>query len=242
MSAEMKAIMDVLGEEVGTALIVVVVAMLILCLFLLIYVIVAYVFSSLGMYAIAKRRGILHPWLVWIPIGNVWILGSISDQYQRVAKDKHKKHRFLLVVAYIVYHIVNITIRTVLNNFPLMGTNTTESALMVNYFMETMLGSLIMIVFGILFSVFYYIALYDVYRSCNPNRAVTYLLLSILLGVTEPFLVFGCRMQDLGMVPEQKPQVQIPQQEIPTEACMADESDFADTSAAQPNPDNGPEE
>ena len=231
MSAEIRAVMDVLGEEVGTALIVVMIAMLVLCLFLFIYVIVTYVFNGLGMYAIAKRRGILHPWLAWVPVGSLWLLGSIADQYNGVVKDKHTKRRWVLLIACIVYEIINITVNTVTNYLPVMGTNGTETALMANFFLETMLCSLIMIVFGIVYSVFHYIALYDVYRSCNPKRAVTFLLLSIFLGVTEPFLVFGSRNQDFGMVPEKKPEepvYQIPPQFVPDEACTAEESDFAE--------------
>ena len=41
--------------------------------------IVLYVIKSLGLYTIAKRRGIHHPGLAWVPIANTWILGSISD-------------------------------------------------------------------------------------------------------------------------------------------------------------------
>ena len=44
--------------------------------------IAVYVFTSLALYTIAKRRGINHPWLSWIPVANVWILGSIADQYR----------------------------------------------------------------------------------------------------------------------------------------------------------------
>ena len=56
-----------------------------------------YVFQSLGMYTIAKRRGIRNPWLSWIPVGNMWILGSISDQYQYVVKGRVRKRRKLLL-------------------------------------------------------------------------------------------------------------------------------------------------
>lgn len=31
---------------------------------------VFYIFESLGLYTIAKRRGIRHPWLSWVPLGN----------------------------------------------------------------------------------------------------------------------------------------------------------------------------
>lgn len=39
---------------------------------------VTYILQSLGLYTVAKRRGINNPWLAWLPIGNVWILGSIQ--------------------------------------------------------------------------------------------------------------------------------------------------------------------
>ncbi len=29
-----------------------------------------YILSSLGFYTLAKRRGIRHPWLSWIPVAN----------------------------------------------------------------------------------------------------------------------------------------------------------------------------
>ena len=43
--------------------------------------VITYIFSSLGSYTLAKRRGIRAPGLAWIPIGGVrWILGSLADQ------------------------------------------------------------------------------------------------------------------------------------------------------------------
>ena len=219
MSAEINAVMDALGKDVGTTLIAVLVAMLILCVLLLIYTVIVYVFNGLGLYAIAKRRGILHPWLAWVPFGNVWILGDIADQYQSVTKGKLSRRRVVLLIACIVYGIVYITINFAFDHLPL-GANMTETTAALGVFLETMLGSLIILAFGIAYSVIYYIALYDLYRSCNPKRAVTYLLLSVFLGVTQPFLVFSCRKQDLGMVPEKKPEEpmwQISQQSVSTD-------------------------
>ena len=48
----------------------------------LIFGIVSYIFRGIGLYQIAKRRRIHHPWLSWIPVGDQWILGSVADQYQ----------------------------------------------------------------------------------------------------------------------------------------------------------------
>ena len=48
--------------------------------------VISYVLGAVGMYRIAKRRGIYHKWLAWIPIGNSWLLGCISDHYQYIVK------------------------------------------------------------------------------------------------------------------------------------------------------------
>jgi hypothetical protein len=32
------------------------------------------------MYTIAKRRQINHPWMAWVPVVDMYLLGCISDQ------------------------------------------------------------------------------------------------------------------------------------------------------------------
>ena len=46
--------------------------------------IAVYVLRALGFYSIAKRRGINHPWMSWIPVLDLWVQGCISDQFQYV--------------------------------------------------------------------------------------------------------------------------------------------------------------
>ena len=52
---------------------------------------------------------------------------------------------------------------------------------------------------SIALSVMIYIALYKVYKSCDPKHAVLFLVLSIIFNITLPFFVFACRNKDLGM-------------------------------------------
>ena len=59
--------------------------------------VVIYIFHSLGLYTIANRRGIHHSWLAWLPVGNLWLLGSIADQYQYVVKGKIKNRRKVML-------------------------------------------------------------------------------------------------------------------------------------------------
>ena len=62
------------------------------------------------------------------------------------------------------------------------------------------LGSLLVIVV-IAALVVRYMALYDIYVSCDPANSVLFLVLSILFGITEPFFLFFSRNKDQGMPP-----------------------------------------
>ena len=42
--------------------------------------IAAYVLTALGLYAIAKNRGMENPWLAWIPIAQLYIIGVIVKE------------------------------------------------------------------------------------------------------------------------------------------------------------------
>ena len=48
--------------------------------FIFVFVIIAlivYILLSLGLYKLAKNAGIENPWLAWIPIANLYILGKL---------------------------------------------------------------------------------------------------------------------------------------------------------------------
>lgn len=226
---------------------------LIFYLIILVFGIVSYVLSSIGTYTIAKRRGIHHPWLAWIPVANTWILGSISDQYQYVAKGKVRSRRKLLLILNIIMAVLPgvMSIFTTITTAMTMGMD--ETAIIGS--LVGLVGVwLVFFVLAVVNAIFTYIALYDLYNSCNPYNAVTFLLLSIFISVTQPFFVFACRKKDQGMPPRKQPQEpvqEIPQvipaaeNEIPAEpaadepteepvqvpdtACTADDGDFEDT-------------
>jgi len=42
--------------------------------------IAAYILTALGLYAIAKNRGMENPWLAWIPIAQFYIIGAIVKE------------------------------------------------------------------------------------------------------------------------------------------------------------------
>ena len=52
---------------------------------------------------------------------------------------------------------------------------------------------------GILLAVVRYVALHNLYASCNPEHKGMLLVLNIIFGVTEPFFIFFNRKKDQGM-------------------------------------------
>ena len=180
---------------------------------LMVYSIVAYVMGSLGSYTIAMRRGIKHPWLAFVPFGNLWILGSISDQYQYVSQGQIRSNRKVLLGLQIAgaalgLVVFGIYIKMVLDMFAIIDTNpymldmTVAAGSLVGLSLAIVLIGFAALVLAIIQLVFYYIALYNLYASCLPKCKVVFILLSILLlSLPDAFLIFGCRKQDRGMPP-----------------------------------------
>lgn len=217
------------------------IVMLVTYLILFVYIAVAYVLQGLGMYTIAKRRGIHNPWLAWIPFANSWLLGSISDQFRYVAYGQVTIRRKWLLATSI-------------------GVSVSASVWAVTHIIFTLSGSfrigvvlylltwLAYMAVMVLYTVMNYKSLYDLYKSCNPRRAVLFLMLSIFTVYPMPFFVFACRNKDLGMPPRKQAQpiqelpevieeaetaepAEAAEEEIPVaedETCTADESDFAE--------------
>ena len=171
----------------------------------------AYVFSSLAIYTIAQRRGIRHAWMAWIPMLNVWILGSISDQYRYVVKGQIKSKRkvllalnilnVLIIFAAFIYMIVTI-VRMFMGEMPFAYEEEVIWKLLscLLYFIPAVILS----VAGFIVEV---MALYDLYASCEPDNKVLYLVLSLIPGIntiTHPLFLFLCRDKDGGMPPRRE--------------------------------------
>ena len=189
-------------------------AVLIIYLLMIVFAIVCYVLQSLGVYKIAKRRQIGNPWLAWLPIGSEWIWGSISDQYQYVAKGKVKSRRKILLVMAIIGMLAGFlsgsqisNVFTALITIGERGEYMSEAQIMnmiMTPYLNMMGLSLIASVLSFVQMIFMYISLFDLYESCNPDKAPLFLVLSILFGILQPFFIFSCRNKDLGMPPRKE--------------------------------------
>lgn len=188
--------------------------------------IVAYVLTALAIYSISCRRGLRNPWLAWIPVVNVWLLGSLSDQYQYVVKGENKNKRKWLIVLSILQWVLGLIL--------VVLCLVTVGSLIVNEHAEVF-GAVVALVGMILplaaaaiaLCVIRYMALYDVYRSLDPSNAVLYLVLSILFSPTEPFFLFFNREKDLGMPPrKQQPAYEQPVYTQYDDYATAEDTDY----------------
>ena len=161
------------------------------------FTVAAYILQSLGMYTIAKRRQIPNPWLAWIPVGNMWMMGSISDQYQYVAKGRVRNRRKALLGLNIAIFALEIPLG-ILGSLAQMLAVFNEGETLILWLIPVAAAMAVVTIFAV---VIQYMALYDLFASCDPDNAAVYLVLSILFGVTLPFFVFFCRKKDLGMPP-----------------------------------------
>ena len=179
---------------------------------------VLYVLQSLGMYTVAKRRGIRNPWLAWLPVGNMWILGSISDQYQYVVKGNVRNRRKILLG--LTAAMVAVPFATLGVVFNMILGAAMESGVMVGGSAGlVLLAVLVLFVLAVIAAVYQYIATYDLYCSCDRENAVLYLVLSIIFSFCLAIFIFACRKKDGGMPPRKTVQepifqtAQIPEEE-----------------------------
>jgi len=183
--------------------------------------IAVYILTALSLYTIASRRGIKHPWLSWIPVVNVWVLGSLSDQYRYVVKGEYKSKRKALLVLNILSAVISCIIAVVA--IAMVGELIASS--MYSMYDDDLWEDLIAPIFSIVAlslplagvtiaaAVIRYMALYDLYTSCDPQNNVLFLVLSVLFGVTEPFFLFFSRNKDEGMPPRRQTPQYVPLQE-----------------------------
>lgn len=168
--------------------------------------ILCYVFQAIGLYRIAKRRGIPHAWFAWLPFLSNWLLGSISDQFRYVVKNKITHRRVILLILAIVVGVGSgVTLSTTLNwlgNAIYQAYQGYDVDFDMAFPLITLSGlSSLLSVLSLVTLVFQCMALYDLYSSCSPANNVLFLVLGIIFPVTVPFFLFSCRNLDIGMPP-----------------------------------------
>ncbi len=179
----------------------------------LVFSLVLYILKAKGLYTMAKRRGIEHAWLAWIPYADYWVAGSLSDQYKQTVQGKKSYNRIILLALVVASMILNgssmgMEISALLK--ALEGSLMEASGHLIYgrglYFGIGKVLEVVLSGVSIASMVFWQITLYDIYSAAAPNSRVAYLVLGIIFPVTVPFFLFFNRKKDEGMRIPKQPQ------------------------------------
>ena len=215
--------MDVIPSEAQGVVSAVAGVLIVAAIVIVLLAIVLYVIKSLGLYTIAKRRGIGCAWLAWLPVGCEWITGSIADQYRKVTRGKATIRRFIIVAVAIAGIALSAFTTSGLNENLAELQELAEYAESFDQYMYEedvmyifeQLGELLSgfalyaalsAVLSFISKVYWHVCAGDVFASCCPNNATMMLVLSICLPVLEPFFFFCNKEKDAGMIPVNQPQ------------------------------------
>ncbi len=162
-----------------------------------------YILVCIGLHCIARRRWIRNSWLAWVPVANLWVLGSISDQYQYLVKGRIRTRRGVLptlaVLTVLVYLAAAYCVFLSTDKGYLNSAAFAVPMLLAFIFVALLLAGIITVI------VYQYMCFYDLFRSCDPDNRKLFLVLSILYPVGLPFIVFAIRKRDGGMPPRKQP-------------------------------------
>lgn len=180
--------------------------------------IASYVMNSLALHKIADRRGIQNPWLAWIPFANYWIIGSIADEYD-AHNGLQRKWKVVLLALALIYvgGFVLMYIFMFVFIFAIIGVAESGSEPTAAFF-STLLGFYVILVVIMLiamaFNALYTICMYKIFESTVPEKAVKYMLLSLLVPLGCPICLMLCRNQGYS-VPKPQPVYAYPAMPVP---------------------------
>lgn len=152
-----------------------------------------YVLGALGAYTVAKHRGVKNAWLAWLPIGNSYIYGALSDDVVSLRGiPKKYRSRILLPVldgsavgGIVLLFVIMISIAY--SVMPLSNTAASTATFIQLPFMMLF----VFLIDGVMIAsrVFASIALYPVYREyCLPGTSLAFAVCGGIFGLHGVFL------------------------------------------------------
>ncbi|MBR3837263.1 MAG: hypothetical protein IKJ74_03870 [Clostridia bacterium] len=160
-------------------------AYLMILLFTMIVSFVIYVFQSLGLYGMSKNAGISNPWLAWIPVGNLWCIGTLAERSNlHYGKGKGAWSKLLPAFAIAIFLFLPLIFL-----FAVIA-GLYESLVAV---LLILIIYLLMMGVALALAVMNYVALYKIYRLFDPDNATLYMILTVFVNISQPVIMFLLR-------------------------------------------------
>ena len=133
----------------------------------------AYVLNAVGLYTMAKKRGIESPWLAWLPVGNQYILGALIGD------------RVTIGSCTILYARIFLPLLSVLFAW-LVGIPAMLSGS----------GIFVIILVAVFVTIYQYASQYNLYRIYDADHRIIYLVLSLIFPLAMPIFVYYLRHRE----------------------------------------------
>lgn len=168
-----------------------------------------YILTSLALHKIAKRRQINYPWLAWIPFGSNWIVGSIADEYDAHNGIKRSWRIALLVfpiIGVVLYFMIYVSMFSTMMPIIIKYGNSSRIPDSVAFellnaiWVYMILFIALMLVFMALQSLTA-ICQYKIYESTVPEKALKYMIISLLVPLGSAICLFICRNSGYDYLP-----------------------------------------
>lgn len=166
-----------------------------------------YIMRALGLYRIAKRRNVRHPWLAWFPCGRDWLLGAIGDHYRYTAKGKRQYIRWLLLLLSVISETALFLSEGFSFVFPFLFMDPELNAQMIHSLTDPPLRDHLILIIRAspyLLAALLILRLFptwQIYQSAMPRRRISLLILNILVPFSPAVTIFAVRDYDQGMPP-----------------------------------------
>ena len=160
----------------------------------LLIAVVMFVFESIALYTLAKKRGIKNAFLAFIPVADSYILGKIYDDIS-ATMNKKTGYAVRMVVLASVALVSGVFACVFLGMSAVIGFAGGEAVMFIFMAVPFLLVQIGCTVALLIFTL---ISLYAVYKEYVPSNAVLFLVLSVIIPVTMPFLLFSIRNKKSG--------------------------------------------
>ena len=149
------------------------------------YAVLHYVATGVSLFRMMDKTGVSNPWMAWVPFCNVYALGDLADTYNLLCEGKATRYGKRTLTWCIV--AVALSQPTLL---VLYAMNPEASVPTDLWLLLTGLAAA-----ATVYSVFYFISLYKIYRLFS-DKAVALLVLSVATGVAVPFILLYLSRRD----------------------------------------------
>lgn len=149
----------------------------------------SFLLQAVSLCSIARRRRLSCPWLAWFPIASGWVLGNLSDDYQKKVRKKIRHKRRVLPALEGAIAFTLLASERILDWLLGFWARHITVAICATQLLVLLL----------LWQIYRLRCLYDVYESCSPDSSVAFLIWSAVIPLLIPFFLLADRKSSFGM-------------------------------------------